>query len=132
MDRVNEEIINYDLIEDVLNLLLVNPEKNNILLAPDNYDISRGSVLVFLPGLGEIRTLTELLRSSRTLGNPKKFEIIPMHSTLSSQDQRKAFLPPTPGCRKIILATNIAETSVTIPSCGELCYKIAYCPFSPW
>ena len=124
MDRVNEEIINYDLIEDVLNLLLVKPDENTMLLAPDSYDISSGSVLVFLPGLGEIRALTERLQGSRTLGT-KKFEIIPMHSSLSSQDQRRAFVPAAHGYRKIILATNIAETSVTIPSCGKASHAVA-------
>jgi ATP-dependent RNA helicase DHX29 len=122
MDRVNEEIINYDLIEDTLNLLLAYPERNSSLLPPDGADLSTGSVLVFLPGLGEIRSLTERLQGSRTLGKSGLFEVIPMHSTLSSRDQRRAFLPPKAGCRKIILSTNIAETSVTIPDvvCGKM------------
>lgn len=72
-------------------------------------------------GLGEIRSLTERLQASRSLGDNRRFEIIPMHSTLSSRDQRRAFIPSKAGCRKIILSTNIAETSVTIPDvvCGE-------------
>jgi HrpA-like RNA helicase len=121
MDRVNEEIINYDLIEDVLILLLVEPDRNEVLLPPEGASLSNGSVLVFLPGFGEIRALTERLEGSRSLGNKQRFDIIPMHSTLSPQDQRRAFLKPKKGCRKIILATNIAETSVTIPdvTCGK-------------
>ena len=115
MDRVNEEIINYDLIEDVLLILLVNPERNESLLPPEGADLSEGAVLIFLPGFGEIRTLTERLEGSRSLGNKQRFDIIPMHSTLSPQDQRRAFIKPKKGCRKIILSTNIAETSVTIP-----------------
>lgn len=115
MDRVNEEIINYELIEDLLLLLLVQPEKNEVLLPPEGASFSDGHVLVFLPGFGEIQSLTQLLRGSRSLGNRERFDIIPMHSTLSPQDQRRAFLKPKTGCRKIILATNIAETSVTIP-----------------
>ena len=76
---------------------------------------------MFLPGLGEIKAVTEQLEASRHLGDKKRFEIIPMHSTLSARDQRRAFVPSKPGSRKIILATNIAETSVTIPDvvCGK-------------
>jgi len=124
MDRVNEEIINYDLIEDVLNLILLNRDKNTILVAPEvekGIPLKQGATLIFLPGLGEIRTLSERLRASRTFGKNDKFDIIMLHSTLSPKDQRKAFQPSKKGCLKIILSTNIAETSVTIPdvTCGE-------------
>lgn len=115
MDRVNEEVVNYDLIEDVLMQLLVNSE-TNVLTPPDsNVDISAGAVLIFLPGAGEIQTLRERLEGSRTFGNRKRFDVIPMHSTLSPKDQRRAFVKSKQGCQKLILATNIAETSVTIP-----------------
>ena len=132
MDRVNEAIVNYDLIEDVLELLLCQPpERNTTLLGPEGTNLltsaDNGSILVFLPGLGEIRTLTERLEGNRKFqpGSLAPVEIIPMHSTLSSRDQRKAFVRRqhtsngTP--RKIILSTNIAETSVTIPDvvCGK-------------
>jgi len=50
MDRVNQEVINFDLIEDTLNLLLDNSERNYSLLPPDGADLSKGSILVFLPG----------------------------------------------------------------------------------
>lgn len=111
MERVNEEVINYDLIEDVLTLLLVKQDLNGTLLAPDGTNLSTGSVLVFLPGLGEIKALTERLEGNRLLGDKQRFDIIPMHSTLSSQDQRRAFVMAKLGVRKIILSTNIAETS---------------------
>ncbi len=116
MDRVNEQVVNYDLIEDVLTKLLVNPQTNDALKPPDSsVDISSGAVLVFLPGVGEIQTLRERLEGSRSFGNRKRFDVIPMHSTLSPKDQRRAFVKSKKGCQKIILATNIAETSVTIP-----------------
>lgn len=85
MERVSEEIINYDLIEDVLKHLLI--DKNNDFGA----DLSTGSTLVFLPGLGEIKSMAERLEGSRHFN--RYFEIIPLHSTLSSKDQRRAFLP---------------------------------------
>lgn len=116
MDRVNEQVINYDLIEDVLSLLLVNPDANNSLKAPDSaVNLSAGAVLVFLPGAGEIQTLRERLEGSHTFGDRQRFDIIPLHSTLSPKDQRRAFVKSKRGCQKIILATNIAETSITIP-----------------
>ena len=103
LERVDESILNYDLIEDVLQILLIQPERNSSLIAPDGVDTSNGSVLVFLPGIGEIRALTDRFSANRTLGNKSRFSIIPLHSKLSSADQRKAFLPVKAGCRKIIL-----------------------------
>jgi len=116
MERVNEEIINYDLVEDLLKLVTSKEAGlNDTLIAPDGADMSSGSILIFLPGIGEIRALIERLEGSRLSRDRQKFDLIPLHSTLSSKDQRRAFLPSKPGCRKIICATNIAETSVTIP-----------------
>lgn len=110
--RVNEEVINYDLIEDVLTLLLVKKDYSALAL-PDGADMSsNGSILVFLPGLGEIKALAERLEGSRHF---RSCDIIPMHSTLSSKDQRRAFTPASPGRTKIILGTNICETSITLP-----------------
>jgi len=122
MDRVDEQQINYDLIEDLLSLLLVTPELNTMILPPDSKSSSsdlavNGSVLIFLPGLGEIKRLHERLKGGRIFGDPMRFIIIPMHSALSPSDQKRAFLKPDPGVYKVILATNIAETSLTIPDC---------------
>ncbi len=44
-----------------------------------------------------------------------RYKIIALHSVLSSQDQSAAFDVPPPGVRKIVIATNIAETGITIP-----------------
>jgi len=110
--RVNEEAINYDLVEDVLMLLLVKKDYS-ALAPPEGADLSsNGSVLVFLPGLGEIKALAERLEGNRSF---RSCDIIPMHSTLSSKDQRRAFTPASPGRTKIILGTNICETSITLP-----------------
>ncbi|GLE09237.1 hypothetical protein PINS_up020840 [Pythium insidiosum] len=73
---------------------------------------SQGAILVFLPGWEEISYLErELTRSNMTAS---LYEIALLHSRLSAQEQRKAFVKPRPGKRKLILATNIAETSLTI------------------
>jgi ATP-dependent helicase HrpB len=67
------------------------------------------NILVFLPGMGNIRRLeTELKRLV-----PSDIEIVPLHSSLPKKDQNKAFVGSG---RKIILSTNIAETSLTIPN----------------
>lgn len=71
------------------------------------------AILVFLPGIGEIRQLNDML-----VGHPvfsSSWFVYPLHSTIASEDQEAAFLVPPPGTRKIVLATNIAETGITIP-----------------
>lgn len=71
------------------------------------------AILIFLPGIAEIRTLNDAL-----LGDPrfsKEWLVYPLHSTIATEDQESAFLIPPPGMRKIVLATNIAETGITIP-----------------
>ncbi|KAL9095415.1 MAG: hypothetical protein Q9165_002286 [Trypethelium subeluteriae] len=71
------------------------------------------AILVFLPGINEIRKLNDML-----MGHPRFMHgwlIHSLHSTISSEDQQQAFLIPPQGMRKIVLSTNIAETSVTIP-----------------
>lgn len=77
-----------------------------------------GAILVFLPGFGEIEKLKQKLTNSRPLGvefqDEKKFRIFQLHS-LVEKDQRTVFDKVPSGVRKIVLATNIAETSITIP-----------------
>ena len=79
----------------------------------DNLVAYSKAILVFLPGIGEIRQLNDML-----CGHPlfsSNWYIYPLHSTIASEDQEAAFLVPPPGTRKIVLATNIAETGITIP-----------------
>mmetsp|Transcript_41888 Transcript_41888/g.100602 ORF Transcript_41888/g.100602 Transcript_41888/m.100602 type:complete len:1131 (-) Transcript_41888:798-4190(-) len=67
-----------------------------------------GSILCFLPGMEEIRAVSRIIRTDRQMKNTT---ICFLHSSLSSKEQAKVFLPGT----KVILSTNIAETSITIP-----------------
>ncbi|EMM5419087.1 ATP-dependent helicase HrpB [Citrobacter amalonaticus] len=69
-----------------------------------------GSLLLFLPGVGEILRVQEQL-SSRVGSDVL---LCPLYGALSLNDQRKAILPAPEGMRKVVLATNIAETSLTI------------------
>lgn len=108
MEIVDEQVINYDLIEDLLTLMFVEKDQNTTIVPPENSrDITDGSILVFLPGLGEIRALNERLKGNINFGDHRQFEVIPMHSTLSPKDQKRAFMKTKPGCRKIILAVSI-------------------------
>jgi ATP-dependent helicase HrpB len=70
-----------------------------------------GDALVFLPGAREIRRVQSLLESS---GLDSSVRVLPLFGELSGDDQEIALLPATPGTRKVVLATNIAETSLTI------------------
>ncbi|KAL3133848.1 hypothetical protein ABBQ32_008317 [Trebouxia sp. C0010 RCD-2024] len=72
-----------------------------------------GAVLVFLPGWDEIIRLKEQLEQLSCFRS-QRYHLLPLHSMVPTQDQRKVFLRPPLGVRKIILATNIAETAVTI------------------
>jgi HrpA-like RNA helicase len=73
-----------------------------------------GCVLVFLPGWDDISNMSRMLRFSHEFGNTARFKILQLHSTIPRKDQAEAFLPAGKGVRKIILSTNIAETSITI------------------
>ncbi|XP_067842013.1 ATP-dependent RNA helicase DHX29 isoform X2 [Heptranchias perlo] len=97
--------INVDLILELISFL----EKSAQYRAVD------GAVLVFLPGLAHIQQLHDLLTTDKRFQDRKRYKVIALHSILSSQDQAAAFTVPPPGVRKIVLATNIAETGITIP-----------------
>ncbi len=70
-----------------------------------------GSILVFLPGQGEIRRVTE--RLTERIRDPRTI-VAPLYGTLDRAEQDRAVSPPAPGLRKVVLATSIAETSLTI------------------
>jgi ATP-dependent helicase HrpB len=69
---------------------------------------AEGDMLVFLPGAGEIR------RVQGMLGDVGLIDVLPLYGELAAGDQDAALKPAKPGRRKIVLATNIAETSLTI------------------
>ncbi|KDR15211.1 hypothetical protein L798_10984, partial [Zootermopsis nevadensis] len=75
-----------------------------------------GDILVFLTGQEEIETCQELLQErSRRLGSKiRELIILPVYSNLPSDMQARIFQPTPPNARKVVLATNIAETSLTI------------------
>jgi len=104
LNRLNHHKINYDLIESIIQYICHhNHEK-------------RGCILVFLPGLTEIRRLHNALFTASWIGRDKsRYRIYPLHSALSSSEQSSVFDIPPDGVWKIVIATNIAETGITIP-----------------
>ncbi|TWE02816.1 ATP-dependent helicase HrpB [Pseudomonas sp. AG1028] len=75
-------------------------------------DDEPGSLLVFLPGQAEIRRVAEQL--DETLAGRSDVRVCPLHGELELSAQRAAIEPAPAGLRKVVLATNIAETSLTI------------------
>ncbi|KAI1793063.1 P-loop containing nucleoside triphosphate hydrolase protein [Ganoderma leucocontextum] len=76
-----------------------------------------GDVLLFLTGQEEIDTACEILYERMKALGPKVPEllILPIYSALPSEVQSRVFEPTPPGARKVVIATNVAETSLTIP-----------------
>jgi len=84
-----------------------------------------GSVLVFLPGLQEIKTVRDhLMEKDANSSDKLTWDCIPLHSSISSEEQHKIYDLPLPNHRKIILSTNIAESSLTVP---DIKYVIDFC-----
>ena len=94
------------------------------ILISDDIEYKKGDILVFLPGQEDIEDLQELLNSRKEILKnkyPEKnifFKVLPLYSSMPYNEQMKIFIPihPIDGkiTRKIILSTNIAETSLTI------------------
>lgn len=77
----------------------------------DEYE--RSTVLMFLPGFGEIEDLRTVLLSSKYADT--KWDIVILHSLISTEEQENIFKKPPKNFRRIILSTNIAESSITVP-----------------
>ncbi|KAG9763961.1 ATP-dependent RNA helicase A, partial [Aureobasidium melanogenum] len=99
----DEYAIDYTLIVKLLEKIAYDP----------SYTQFSQAILIFLPGLAEIRSLNDFLGGHPAFS--KGWLVYPLHSTFSSEEQQAAFKVPPPGMRKIVLATNIAETGITIP-----------------
>ncbi|OWZ24304.1 DEAD/DEAH box RNA helicase [Phytophthora megakarya] len=98
-----DQAVDYDLLLQLLFLI-------NRTFPLD--ESGKGAILVFLPGWEEISFMERALLNSPATSTT--YEIALLHSRLSAQEQRRAFMTPPYGKRKLVLATNIAETSLTI------------------
>nr|XP_023019378.1 dosage compensation regulator isoform X2 [Leptinotarsa decemlineata] len=99
MGRLNEKEISFELLEALLDYI-----KSQSI---------PGAVLVFLPGWNLIFAMMKHLQGHPVYGG-NQFCILPLHSQIPREDQRKVFQPVPEHITKVILATNIAETSITI------------------
>lgn len=128
LSLLDQSIVNYDLIEAVIFLITQqgsqelqklghfsgSESKNKSPLLSNALHLgTTGAVLIFLPGIAEIHRLQSRLRSSSCLSGIGIW-VLTLHSSMSGEEQRRVFQKPSEGHRKIILATNIAETSITI------------------
>ncbi|KAF1394139.1 hypothetical protein PFLUV_G00023410 [Perca fluviatilis] len=95
----NDEKIDLELIVALIRHIVLNEEE--------------GAILIFLPGWAEISSLNDLLTAQKMFQSDR-FVIIPLHSLMPTVNQTQVFKKPPPGIRKIVIATNIAETSITI------------------
>ncbi|KAG9439976.1 hypothetical protein H6P81_020141 [Aristolochia fimbriata] len=73
-----------------------------------------GAILVFLTGWDEISKLLEKMKGNKLLGDTNKCLILPLHGSMPTVNQREIFDRPPSNLRKIVVATNIAESSITI------------------
>lgn len=96
---------------------------------------SKGDILIFLTGQEDIEQAYELLSvKAKNLGTKiKELKIYPIYSALPSEQQAKIFIPTPDYARKIVLATNIAETSLTIDGIvfvidSGFCKQMTYSP----
>ncbi|RNF03748.1 putative RNA helicase [Trypanosoma rangeli] len=99
ISRMNLDVINYELIE-------------SIVLYIDGVLKVDGAVLIFLPGMAEMIRCVEQLKSNPRLSN--SCLMYNLHSSLGSSEQHGVFQRPPKGKRKVVIGTNIMETSITI------------------
>lgn len=94
MNLLDEHVMPYDLI-----VLLL----ERIALQELAYIPYSSAILIFMPGMGEIRRLNDLLVEHPQFGEETKFKICPLHSLISSDNQSAVFDVPPPGVRKIVI-----------------------------
>ncbi|CAK7222455.1 Putative ATP-dependent RNA helicase ucp12 [Sporothrix curviconia] len=70
-----------------------------------------GGILIFMPGVAEINQVCNLLRTGP---GSSSLHVLSLHASLETKEQRRVFAPAPAGRRKIVVATNVAETSITI------------------
>ena len=92
----------------------------SIQITPNGKFRATGAILVFLPGLSEIQKLAHTLNENDNLGDKKFCHVLKLHSTTPKYEQDLVFQPVLKGVMKIVLATNIAETSLTIPDVSHV------------
>ncbi|CAL8471800.1 g11342 [Coccomyxa elongata] len=104
---VDESLINYELLESLV----------CHVVSTQQLDSDANAILIFLPGAPEISRLVRALQGSSRLkqaASGQALRILPLHGSLPPEQQSRVFQKVGPGTRKIVVATNVAETSITI------------------
>ena len=125
LSHIDEAAFNPELIEQLVAYIVeeeaergpgaLMPQAAPLRAAPKHAGApnSLGAILVFLPGAAEVDKCCRALQRSRRLSGTQLW-VLPLHGALPPADQARVFARPPPGARKIVCATNLAETSVTI------------------
>ncbi|XP_072756559.1 probable ATP-dependent RNA helicase spindle-E isoform X2 [Anoplolepis gracilipes] len=115
--KIGQNMINFcSLIINALDQIDVNDNEE------DSDLLQRHTVLIFLPGIYEIEEMYNYLSS--VYHAKKLWDLIILHSLISSDEQQQVFHKPPEGYRRIILSTNVAESSITVP---DIKYVIDFC-----
>ena len=117
VNLLDDRNIPYDLIMMLL---------EQICFQDQQYLPYSAAILVFMPGLNEIRRLHDMFTEHDVFGNVEYFRVYPLHSTISSENQGAVFDIPPPGVRKIVIGMNLARLSIT--NCySSIPYSHEYC-----
>lgn len=104
-DRPDDETLLENNVLETVQEIIRREREENALHRPSD-------ILMFLPGERDIRQISSLLKRK----GPKQLDILPLYSRLSNAEQQRVFQPHQG--RRIVLATNVAETSITVPNIG--------------
>ncbi|XP_076166049.1 tudor domain containing 9 protein spindle E isoform X1 [Ptiloglossa arizonensis] len=114
------------MIEVCINLIKilddVDMKADNANYNPETNLYDRHVILVFLPGIYELEETHNLL--SLPKHETSKWDVVILHSSITNDEQQRIFIKPPHGYRRIILSTNIAESSITVP---DVKYVIDFC-----
>lgn len=103
LKKIDENHIDYDLLAALVRHLVQSKKS-----------MDDGSILIFLPGASEINKAIEAIQRTAT---DLPIRLFPLHGGLQPQEQNKVFISADRGFTKVIVSTNVAETSITIPDC---------------
>ena len=96
INLLDERLVPYELILRLLELICLQQSK---------YSAFSSAILIFMPGMGEIRRMHEVLIEHQQFGSEDLFRLYPLHSTIASDQQAAVFDIPPPGVRKIVIGT---------------------------
>ncbi|XP_012255284.2 probable ATP-dependent RNA helicase spindle-E [Athalia rosae] len=121
---IDEPTITPKMTRLCLNLIIVLDSIDSQELKNKNLEqnTNRSVILIFLPGIFEIEEMYNILKAPENDGHC--WDVLVMHSSVTNEEQQRVFQLPPVGFRRIILSTNIAESSITVP---DVKYVIDFC-----